>query len=202
MFGLVGIAIVDHLRTARDCQGLFFSECLLESVRTACQQLQYEFRERIYSPAVTLWVFLAQVLSADHSCREAVAKLNFWRLARGLSPASPDTNSYCEARQRLPESLFSTLVRATGRELTVRADAAWHWCGRAVKVVDGSTITLPDTPRINRPILDKRLRRKGSAFPSRASWWCFRWPWATWSTWPSVPTGENAPQKSACFAVC
>ena len=36
----------------------------------------------IYSPAVTIWVFLAQCLSADHSCREAVAQLIAWRLAR------------------------------------------------------------------------------------------------------------------------
>lgn len=166
MFGRVGSTMVDPLRTARDCPGLFFSECLsVESVRTACQQLQYEFRERIYSPAVTLWVFLAQVLSADHSCREAVAKLNFWRLARGLSPASPDTNSYCEARQRLPESLFSTLVRATGRELTVRADAAWHWCGRAVKVVDGSTITLPDTPENQKAYPQQTAQAEGVGFP-------------------------------------
>ena len=60
MFGSVGGTIRGHLHDARNCQGLFFSERLSpESVRLACEQLQYEFRERVFSPAVTLWVFLS-----------------------------------------------------------------------------------------------------------------------------------------------
>ena|SRR5918994_2201351 len=85
MFGVVGRTIRAHVRTAGTFQGLFFSERLSsESVRVACEKLQHEFRERVFSPAVTLWVFLAQVLSSDHSCREAVAKLNL--LADGAQP--------------------------------------------------------------------------------------------------------------------
>jgi hypothetical protein len=115
MFGHTGRAIRAQVSAAGNCDGLFFSERLSsESVRAACQKLQHEFRDRIFSPAITLWVFLAQVLSADHSCREAVAKLNFWRLTRGLKPCSPEAGSYCEARQRLPEPLFVELVRSTG----------------------------------------------------------------------------------------
>src|SRR5271169_5095180 len=49
----------------------------------------------IYTPAVTVWVFLSQCLSADHSCREAVARLAAWRLAVGLAPCSADTGAYC-----------------------------------------------------------------------------------------------------------
>lgn len=98
MFGQVGLAIRARVSDVGNCDGLFFSERLSpQSVRSACQKLQHEFRDRIFSPAVTLWVFLAQVLSADHSCREAVAKLNFWRLVRNLKPCSPDAGSYCEA---------------------------------------------------------------------------------------------------------
>jgi hypothetical protein len=57
--------------------------------------------DRIFSPLVTLWVFLGQVLSADHSCRAAVARLIAHRLARGQVPCSPRTGAYCQARQRL-----------------------------------------------------------------------------------------------------
>src|SRR5205809_1082269 len=141
MFGRTRRAIRAQVSAATGCDGLFFSERLSpESVRSACETLQHEFRERIFSPTITLWVFLAQVMSADHSCREAVAKLNFWRLARGLRPCSPGAGSYCEARQRLPETLFAELVRSTGKELSEKADAAWQWLGRVVKVVDGATI--------------------------------------------------------------
>jgi len=166
MFGYVGSTIRGHLHDACNCQGLFFSDRLSpESVRLACEQLQHEFRERVFSPAVTLWVFLSQVLSADHSCREAVAKLNFWRVARNLAPCSPDTGSYCEARQHLPESLFAELVRATGKELTDQTDRAWHWLGRVVKVIDGSTVTMPDTPANQSEYPQSGVQAEGVGFP-------------------------------------
>ena len=166
MFGQVGRTIRSHIRNSAYCEGLFFSELLSpESVRSACEKYQHEFRERIFSPAVTLWVFLTQVLSSDHSCREAVAKLNFWRLARNLHPCNPATGSYCDARQRLPEEIFSELVRATGRELAAKADDAWHWLGRVVKVVDGSTITMADTEANQKQYPQARTQEPGAGFP-------------------------------------
>src|ERR1700694_743818 len=85
--------------------------------------------DRIFSPLVTLWVFLGQVLSADHSCRAAVARLLAHRLARGQSPCSPDTGAYCQARKRLPESFFSDVARHTGRALDENVDPQWLWMG-------------------------------------------------------------------------
>jgi hypothetical protein len=166
MFGRVGCAIRAQVGVVSHCEGLFFSEHLSpESVRSACEKLQHEFRERVFSPAVTLWVFLTQVLSSDHSCREAVAKLNFWRMARNLKPCSPETGSYCESRQRLPEQLFLELVRTTGRELAEQADHAWRWLGRNVKVVDGSTITMADTEANQRQYPQARTQKPGVGFP-------------------------------------
>ena len=63
--------------------------------------------DRIFPPLVTLWVFLGQVLSADHSCRAAVARLIAHRLARGQPPCSAESGAYCQARKRLPEKFFS-----------------------------------------------------------------------------------------------
>lgn len=166
MFGRVGRAIRTQVSAAGNCDGLFFSERLSpESVCSACEKLQHEFRERVFSPAVTLWVFIAQILSSDHSCREAVAKLNFWRIARNLKPCSPDTGSYCQARQRLPEQLFLELVRATGSELAQQADEAWQWLGRVVKVVDGSTITMADTQANQQEYPQPRSQAAGVGFP-------------------------------------
>ena len=71
----------------------------------------------IYSPAVTIWVFLSQCLSPDHSCREAVARLAAWRVAQGRKPCSPDTGAYCTARDGLPEEACHQLVRRTAEEL-------------------------------------------------------------------------------------
>src|SRR5271167_1784120 len=71
--------------------------------------------DRIFSPLVTLWVFLGQVLSADSCCRAAVARLIAYRFSQGQSPCSPETGAYCQARKRLPEPFFSEVARQTGR---------------------------------------------------------------------------------------
>jgi hypothetical protein len=100
----------------------------------------------IYTPAVTCWTFLSQCLSPDHSCREAVARLAAWRTAQGLKSCSADTGAYCTAREALPEAACRELVRRTGREVEREAPCEWLWRGRRVRVIDGSTITMPDTP--------------------------------------------------------
>ena len=61
------------------------------------------WNDSIFTPLVTLWVFLRQVLSADPSCRAAVARLIAHRVSQGLRPCSSETGAYCQARKRLPE---------------------------------------------------------------------------------------------------
>ena len=104
------------------------------------------WKERIYTPLVTLWVFLSQVLSQDHSCRAAVARLIAHRLSRGQSSCSEETGAYCQAKKRLPEEFFADVVRQAGRTLDARAQSDWHWKDRRVYLFDGSTVSMPDTP--------------------------------------------------------
>ena len=67
-------------------------------IMQALAAIDSSWKQRIYSPMVTLWVFLGQVLSADHSCRSAVARLIADRIANGLSRCSSGTGAYCQAR--------------------------------------------------------------------------------------------------------
>src|SRR5262245_7572342 len=83
--------------------------------------------DRVFSPLVTLWVFLAQVLSPDHSCRAAVARLIAHRVARGQDPCSAATGAYCRARKRLPEAFFAAVACSVGRGLDARAKPGWLW---------------------------------------------------------------------------
>src|SRR5262249_49225444 len=101
--------------------------------------------DRIFSPLVTLWVFLGQILSADHSCRAAVARLIAHRLCRAQKPCSAETGAYCQARKRLPEAFFSDVARQTGRALDDNVQQRWLWKRRRVYVYDGSSVSLPDT---------------------------------------------------------
>ena len=75
-----------------------FTDVLSEGiVAQALTAINVVWLDRIYSPLVTLWVFLGQVLSADHSCRAAVARLIAHRLSQGQRPCSPTTGAYCQA---------------------------------------------------------------------------------------------------------
>src|SRR4051794_37851596 len=143
-----------------------FSDVLSEGiVEQALTALQVCWFDRIYSPLMTLWVFLGQVLSADHSCRAAVARLIAHRISRGQSPCSAETGAYCQARQRLPEQLFSDVARQTGRALDAKVDVQWLWKRRRVYVYDGSSVTMPDTPENQRAYPQPVAQKPGLGFP-------------------------------------
>jgi hypothetical protein len=145
---LVPLRQVAQLRRQLIAQpGLPFAEhSPAQRIHQLCRQLGQRFRERIFPPAVTLWTFLSQLLDADHSCRQAVARLLACRTAQGLPPCSAGTGGYCKARARLPEDVLARLARATGQDLEDKADKEWLWKGRRVKVVDGTGLSMPDTP--------------------------------------------------------
>jgi Transposase DDE domain/Insertion element 4 transposase N-terminal len=145
--------------------GLPFAEHFPEdAVHGFLRRTGHCFRERVFTPAVTLWTFLNQVLDPDHSCRQAVARLLAHRTAQGLRPCSPDTGAYCKARGRLPEELIRELTRATGRRLLEQTPSAWLWQGRPVKVVDGTGLSMPDTPK-NRVYPKSKKLPPGIGFP-------------------------------------
>src|SRR5829696_3446465 len=118
--------------------GLPFADVLTEDVLAGALAAVGRWLDRVFSPLVTLWVFLGQVLSPDQSCRAAVARLNAHRVSRRQRPGSARTGAYCRARQRLPERLVADVARHTGRALDDRADPRWRWKGRRVYVYDGS----------------------------------------------------------------
>ena len=123
------------------------------------------WRERLFTPQVTLWTFLWQVLSPDGSCREAVSRLRAYLVMQGQQAVSPRTGSYCKARQRLPERVLARLTRESGHQLSAQAAPAWHWKGHRVKVVDGSTVSMPDTPA-NQQVYPQQARQQpGLGFP-------------------------------------
>lgn len=139
-----------------------FSEVLTEERIEAAMPANVVYRERLFPPCTTLWVFLWQVLSPDHSCRDALMRFLAFLTARGLPPCSTDSGSYCEARKRLPEQLLSTLTRQTGEELQTAATPPGK---RPVKVVDGSTVSMPDTARNAKAFGKPRNQHEHVGFP-------------------------------------
>jgi Transposase DDE domain len=142
-----------------------FTNVLTEEVLAQALATLTGWLDRIFSPLVTLWVFLGQVLSADHSCRAAVARLLAHRLARGQAPCSPRTGAYCQARRRLPESFFADVARSAGRALDEQAERRWLWQGRRVYLFDGTTVTMPDTPANQADYPQVYNQKPGLGFP-------------------------------------
>lgn len=136
-----------------------------ETLSEALETIQCAWNDRVYTPLVTLWVFLGQVISADHSCRNAVARLIVHRVSQGLRPCSPRTGAYCQARKRLPERFFSTIARSVGRKLEDETDEKSLWKGRHVLMFDGTTVSMPDTRENQAQYPQVYNQKPGLGFP-------------------------------------
>jgi Transposase DDE domain len=147
--------------------GLPFSQLLdATTVKTALADDGISFRERIYTPWATLWIFLSQVLDPNQCCLQAVLRFLAYRLAEGMDACSSETGAYCQARQRLPENVLKQLARTTGQQTHQREmPAAWRWKGRPVKVADGTTLSMPDTPANQQAYPQPSSQKPGVGFP-------------------------------------
>ena len=142
---------------------LLTSDALLETVE-ALSPAQY--RERRYTPTATLSMFLAQALGADRSCQFAVNAFNTQRVVSGLSRCSSRTGAYCRARQRLPLAMVRGLTQQLGSMFDAQVCEHWRWHGRRVRVVDGTTLSMPDTPANQATFPQPSNQKPGVGFPS------------------------------------
>ncbi len=143
----------------------FFNVLTSPELLQTTEALLPEHRERLYPPTVALSMFMRQTLEADGSCQKAVNGWAAQRAADGLSPCSVRTGGYCRARQRLPLEMVSTLTCETGRLLSQKALAPWLWRGRSVKLVDGTGISMPDTPENQERYPQPSTQAPGVGFP-------------------------------------
>jgi hypothetical protein len=149
----------------QDGSGPFSSVLTGKDIVDRISQEWGETCDRIFTPVVTLWTFLRQIHSDDPSCRAAVARLNAARVAQGLALCSPLTGGYCKARHRRPETLLPRLVHLSGHRLQQQTPGAWHWHGRAVKIVDGSGVSMPDTEANQEDYPQPGSQAPGLGFP-------------------------------------
>jgi hypothetical protein len=152
-------------RFARD-HGLPFADSLSEqSILDVLNEHGVKYRDRVFTPVTTIWGFLSQVLSEDHSCRDAVTRIIAHRATNGLGICSPNTASYCTARGRLLTGVLSTLAKGTAGELQAGVPEGWKWNGRSVFIADGSHIWMPDTPENRAAYPQPVVQQPGIGFP-------------------------------------
>ena len=117
-------------------------------------------RHSIYTPLVTFWAFLSQVLDADGSCRRAVARVQTPCSALGLALPKEDTGAYCIARARLPMRVLLKVFYFMVERL-----AALPREGRRIVVIDGTSIRMPDSAENAAPYSYTPSQKPGCGFP-------------------------------------
>ncbi|MEM6404264.1 MAG: IS4 family transposase [Cyanobacteria bacterium P01_D01_bin.116] len=148
------------------CLGLPFKELLPSSViEQAIGELKIKYKKRLFDPLITLWGFLSQVLDTDKSCHNAVSKIIAYLTGEGVEIPSTDTSAYCQARSRLPEKLLEKLFSQAGQNLEEKVTTQHLWCGRNVKVIDGSTVSMPDTVENQKEYPQPKTQKAGCGFP-------------------------------------
>jgi Transposase DDE domain len=152
-------------RFARD-HGLPVADSLSEqSILNALNEHGIKYRDRVFTPVTTIWGFLSQVLSDDHSCNDAVSRIIAHRAASGLGICSPNTASYCNARGRIITGVLRTLARRTAEELQAAAAEQWRWNRRSVFIADGSHVWMPDTSENQAVYPQPVVQQPGIGFP-------------------------------------
>lgn len=145
--------------------GLPFQDLLPASaIEQLLAQEQVSYRQCLYSPIVTLWMFLSQVLEPDKSLRNAVNRVIAWLTVAGVAAPSADTGAYSKARQRLPEAVLKGLLSQTATGLEAQVEPSQLWCGHPVKVLDGSSVLMSDTPE-NQQAYPQHSQDPGCGFP-------------------------------------
>lgn len=183
---------------ARRAGGLHFAALLPEQViEESLGEARATWHGWLYTPAITVWMFLAQVLSSDHSCRETVARLLADRAARGQKKCSAQTGAYCTARDKLPEEFCHRLMTDAAQRVSDAAPGAWRWRGHRVRVVDGTTVTMADEPANQRAYPQPASQQPGCGFPILrvVVLFCFATGVAldvAFSRWTGKRTGETS----------
>lgn len=123
-------------------------------------------RERIYSLRRTFWGFLYQVLNPGCPCREIVRQIQALFCLHHLGPVDAANSAFCQARLRLPLDLLQRLRHAVAAQAgRLLPEAQQLWFGLCPKVIDGTSITMPDTPENQRAYPQSRSQKPGCGFP-------------------------------------
>jgi putative transposase len=151
--------------------GLPFADALPEEqIQRAFDDADATFaddEEDVYTPAVTLWAFLSQVLFKGEmrSCLAAVGRVIVLCVALGRKPCSDNTGAYCRARAKLSVPVIQRLALDLADECEDKVPRHWLWKGHHVHLVDGSTLTMPDTEKNQAEYPQMKSQEPGLGFP-------------------------------------
>ena len=126
-----------------------------DSIDDACRAAGHRWRKRVLPPALTVRLFLLQILYGNTACSH---------LPR-ISGAEFTPQAYSAARARLPRAVLETLLGQTVSQLGQAALDTARWLGHRVFLVDGSTFSTPDVPALQTKFGQPGQQAAGCGFP-------------------------------------
>ena len=135
-----------------------------KNISPIIEQLSPLHRERIFTPSVTLSLFLKQALSLDRSCSNAVNNFiidNKDQLPKNISNS---TGSFCRGRQKIPLELIKEITQFTGLEVKNSISKDFDVEGN-IYLIDGTTFSLPDTEKNQNIYPQQKAQAEGLGFP-------------------------------------
>lgn len=121
----------------------------------------------VYTMGVTLWAMLSQALFTDvqRACRAAVQRVAIYYALQGVKISSTNTGAYCRARAKVPEEVVECLALEVAQQCEDAVPDAWRWKGFRTLVVDGTTLSMPDTPENQAAYPQLAAQAEGLGFP-------------------------------------
>ncbi len=159
------------LASVLQASGLPFSDVLTEEeIEEAFDEDECSFAQEdgdVYTPPLTLWAFLSQVLHKDEqrSCLAAVSRVMVLLVALGREPCAKNSGAYCKARAKLSETVIQRLATRVADGCEKQVPERWLWKGRHVKLADGTTVSMPDTEENQEEYPQQASQAEGLGFP-------------------------------------
>lgn len=150
------VLTAEHIQQAFDDEGIAFGQPTTD-----------DGQQPIFTPAVVLWAMLSQVLftGEERSCRAAVIRVALYLVLTGRPACSTNTGAYCRARDKVTEGVVQGLTQGVAARCEAAATEDWKWLGRTVRLMDGTTLSLPDTPENQAEYPQPNSQAPGIGFP-------------------------------------
>jgi len=125
------------------------------ALKDLCLSLGCHWRNRTLDPVTTIHLFLLQVLHRNTACTH---------LPR-LTGLAFSASAYCQARSRLPLTALQALLRRLIETCQPLTDTVGLWHGHRTWLVDGTGVSMPDTPDLQRAFGQPSNQAPGCGFP-------------------------------------
>jgi len=133
--------------------------------RLAQQDEGVHSRDRLWNLRLVFWTFLWQVAQVGSSCREAIRQAQSLCQLNGRAFPPDQSSPYCQARGKLPIERLQQIHTSLVSEAEQGVGAKELWCGHRVRAVDGTTVTMADTPDNQKAYPQLKCQKPGCGFP-------------------------------------